>query len=797
MEHLNGGPPVQGRQGIVGNRSMVAPSSGSSFSVLSNHTGSQINNGYIHAVPPVGAGSTTDMSSDIPLEQAMEKVQELATENSTLREFLKENNENMKRQFQMLLQWKDKVRESNKQNLIRFEQLHREINILKMENEKYKQCIDSPDKKSTVLQELQQHIRKLEAEKIQYEQELTDLRKKVGDLKQQLDNRSPDRDMVYVNSSSDPNELDGYKKRCAELANQVHNFHQQNEQLMQDLQQLNTLKLKMQSENTALNEQNLALQKKLQGLFGDINKTKYSVGALQGTDNEATSVKEAENVSKSDMELLELQTAATQKQNSLEEYVSSVADELKEKLHLEKERSCKQKQQLSSKEIEISRLQSQLSEKDQMLGHYKEQLDSQIAHITQEHKRQQQDLIQQLDMLNSELHRTKSSLPYQGDVQNLKSQVMTLIKESQELSSKLEISSKQLEKKSVRIVELEQHLCRREEEFTQSRREADSIIQQLRYSLSTAEDTVVRERGQHATTKNQMLEVRNAFSQLVNDYKELLDTFDTYKAQHEKTQQQSGTPNKQMMDEINRLTAQTIAAEEAITYRDDQIKQLKHEIAQLKDEINNTVPVLKAQAELWKQDFDAERYARERQVAEKESILQEMKNLELKNQQLMDELDNYSRQSLVEMQRRHAAPMYQQQLQNRLQGNQQQGMYPQQQPAANQFPQHQGALGGNQGQQMSPRNQIQPRQQQQQVSPRQHGGNVGIYNTQQPMEHGGDDNIAGHQEIQPVPVQFQQPQSHGSSNNQEEGDNQLTCPKCGITCPDLDSLQVHVLDCID
>lgn len=53
----------------------------------------------------------------------------------------------------------------------------------------------------------------------------------------------------------------------------------------------------------------------------------------------------------------------------------------------------------------------------------------------------------------------------------------------------------------LRVVELEQHVCRREEEFTQARREADSIIQQLRYSLSTAEDTVVRERGEHATTK--------------------------------------------------------------------------------------------------------------------------------------------------------------------------------------------------------------------------------------------------------------------------------------------------------
>jgi hypothetical protein len=52
----------------------------------------------------------------------------------------------MKKQFQMLLQWKEKVNNSNKQNLLRFEHLHRQINLLKLENEKYKQALESPDK---------------------------------------------------------------------------------------------------------------------------------------------------------------------------------------------------------------------------------------------------------------------------------------------------------------------------------------------------------------------------------------------------------------------------------------------------------------------------------------------------------------------------------------------------------------------------------------------------------------------------------------------------------------------------
>lgn len=39
-------------------------------------------------------------------------------------------------------------------------------------------------------------------------------------------------------------------------------------------------------------------------------------------------------------------------------------------------------------------------------------------------------------------------------------------------------------------------------------------------------------------------------------------------------------------------------------------------------------------------------------------------------------------------------------------------------------------------------------------------------------------------------------QSHGGSQEGEEL-QQFECPKCNQTCPDMDTLQIHVLDCID
>ncbi|WAR26513.1 OPTN-like protein [Mya arenaria] len=358
--------------------------------------------------------------------------------------------------------WKGKVRESNQQNLQRFEALQRQILQLGAENEKYKQCLQGPEKQ------------------------------------------------VLVNTAVDEGEIETYKKRCNELSHQVYNFHEQNEQLMADLQQVNAHKVQIQMENNRLYEDNLALQKKMQSFLGDMNKTKFSLGALQdpsntqyqyGKDSGEKESPEKEQTGsvpeKSDMEILALQAAAMGDRVLSAENAAEQTEMLRSQLQEEKSKTTKQSQTLTSRELEINRLQGKLGEQEQLIGHYKEQLDSQIANLTLEHQRQQDNLVQQLDHFKS------------------------------------------------------------------------------------------------------------------------------------------GPKTRQQLEEINRLTAQTIAAEEAITFRDDQIKELKSEIARLKDDVDNTIPVLRAQLEVYQQDFEAERNARERQVEEKENIIAEMKNLEVKNQQVV------------------------------------------------------------------------------------------------------------------------------------------------------------------
>ncbi len=71
-----------------------------------------------------------------------------------------------------------------------------------------------------------------------------------------------------------------------------------------------------------------------------------------------------------------------------------------------------------------------------------------------------------------------------------------------------------------------------------------------------------------------------------------------------------------------------------------------------------TIPVLKAQAEVFKTDFEAERKAREDLAADRDRIQEEMEQLQQRNQQLLDEMQAMSANQVSELQRRHAYMAY-------------------------------------------------------------------------------------------------------------------------------------------
>ncbi|KAK3601595.1 hypothetical protein CHS0354_027842 [Potamilus streckersoni] len=731
-------------------------------------------------------GGQTQMSqslTDISIEHALVKIEEVSRENQELRETLKENNEMMKRQFATLAQWKERVRECNAQNLKKFDEQRKNMLDLQKFNQEMKQRLSQ-------MQVEHAEMKNLEAENIKKSKEVEELKKRIDELtilvqSSHDDTFEPAETVIVSRSVEDPvkieqlqGEKDNLLTRIIQLEAQVRLFREQNDQILQDMEKLQRLKEQIQMENSKLNEENNQLQKKLQSFLSDMQQRKHMLGnsgegfmhygnnsrqydySMVDIPDETKTRKQTAGVQTSaarqDMEFLEMQTAAadrcesfsqTEERNDNTFSVSDTATELREKLQSERQLVGQLKSKIASQNTQLENFQAEMHQKTQMLEHYKQQLDRQVAQVLEENQLQKQELMQQLDMLQKELQQTKQFSQHTGDIQSLKSQVLTLINEVQESNAKLDVTSKALDRKSTKVVELEQKLSQQAVMSQKERGEADMIIESLRTSLTSYEEAYKREQVDHAETKKFFADLKCSFNKLVSDYKELLDTFDQSKA----LQSQQ---NPQTLEEINRLTAQIIAAEEAIAYRDEQIKELKEQNARLKDDLETTVPVLKAQADIWKQDFDAEREAREMQHTEKERILADMKNLEIQNQQLIEEIEQLSKKSLAEMQQRHAhgGTTYQRQVQNQLQP-QQHHQYPNQ-PTTR-------------------------------------------YSPQIPAHHGNSELINhGVRTSQQSPT-ISQPSSRASGGSQEEGEPQMTCPKCGLPCPDLDTLQIHVLECLE
>ena len=163
-------------------------------------------------------------------------------------------------------------------------------------------------------------------------------------------------------------EYEAYKQRCLELQSQVQNFHQQNEQLILDLQHVTNLKQDIQDENTKLNEQNLQLQKKMQSFLGDM---KHSIGGSAqevykaydysmldpGSEGEVMETKSS-ITAKQDLEILELQRQASIQEevvrSSEELTTSALAEQLKEKLQAEKMSNSENRQLLQGRNSLVS-----------------------------------------------------------------------------------------------------------------------------------------------------------------------------------------------------------------------------------------------------------------------------------------------------------------------------------------------------------------------------------------------------------------------------------------------------------
>ncbi|XP_069141575.1 optineurin-like isoform X2 [Argopecten irradians] len=764
----NGLPLVNGER-VEFRRSPGSSNGGVSFDVITPPHSGQRTPADLSYVNPMGMGQIS--MTDVTLEQALERVQELMKENKDLREYMKENNELMRQQYEALAEYKAKIQESNAQTKEKFEQTRTVILELRKENGKLKSSLEAQsDEASRTLTErladLERTKTKLKEENSVKDQEIGSLRHQLKELSLHNQEKNAASDVVFVaNTKEDEERLRKVESERDSRVREVETLTMQRQVDQEEISKLKTdinMKKRLQEEYDKLSLENLELSEKLQKIANEnkILKTDMKKKKTEVTDL-MSNVEELSKKNRENEELLKgagytlvegsprqtdrwefpsLSMGSSREEDQLQRQGMRVATPSEVMVQIQDNSKVEHLQrQLSQKEKQMDELVMELHQKDQELNHLRDSNSKQTQSPT-----------------------------FTGDVQSLMSQNVALMSEIKDTSSKLESTKLALERKTTKISELEDRL-RISDDMQAQRKEDTAIMDSLRLSLKGYEEALNAERREHQNTRKQLMELKQTFNSLTADYKSILNNFESFKENSMKQQKMYVDPGEKqrLLDQIGQLTAEMVSGEEAGKYRETQIKRFKEEIEQLKAE-NETIPVLRAQADVWKMDFDAERNSRERQHAENQQMKQELHSLQIQNQQLLDELETLSKGQFAEMQRKHGGVgSHQQQMHNLLQVGGQQTPVVHRPPI--QYP-YQDNIN------MTP------------PAPHIPQSTHSYVNYPYPPQQypGGVDQ--GHA----------QSASRGSGSHPEDGDYQpLCCPKCNVPCPDVDTLQIHVLDCID
>lgn len=278
-----------------------------------------------------------------------------------------------------------------------------------------------------------------------------------------------------------------------------------------------------------------------------------------------------------------------------------------------------------------------------------------------------------------------------SEVENLKSQMMSLFKELQQAQSKLDEAEGMKKNLQDRCREVEQDVATLKAQLLE-KQAVQSENNRLKLQVDSMQAENQLEQRKAGEERNNLAQLKDAYTKLFEDYTELKD---------EKKKRESQMVQKEVVDELQeRLTA----AEEALAVKQNRIDEMKQEIFQKEKDLE-TISVFQAQAEVYSSDFYAERAAREKLHEEKERLAAQLEYVKKQNAHLQEEMDSLGRRSLNELQMRHG--------------------------------------GGN-----------------------AHGAGASLVGRGTDWQHQG--NIPEH-----------------------------ACPKCNEILPDLDSLQIHIMDCIN
>ncbi|KAF7210591.1 NF-kappa-B essential modulator isoform X2 [Nothobranchius furzeri] len=311
------------------------------------------------------------------------------------------------------------------------------------------------------------------------------------------------------------------------------------------------------------------------------------------------------------------------------------------------------------------------------------------------------------------------------DCETLKVQVTSLLGELNERQSCLEKSDHERKILEEKLVSKVKSLQAAERELEQLKKQHHVAKDKLLLQVQSLEQALKTERHVVTEERKKLTQLQHAYTCLFRDY--------DAKLKNEVNKVADTRPALLLLCRLwsllqeGDLSSRLEEAERALALKQDTIDKLKEEVEQQKGSLE-TVPVLTAQAEIYKADFLAEREAREKLNQKKEELQEQLTQSLAENDRLKQEA--LSRERMEQMKLRHMKDF---------------------QPRPLHIPPPQGVFPG------------------------------GTFNTVPAAPSFRNQAL--------VPVSDQ-----GAAGNEELPD--LCCPKCHYLAPDMDTLQIHVMDCI-
>ncbi|KAJ8017350.1 hypothetical protein DPEC_G00016950 [Dallia pectoralis] len=288
------------------------------------------------------------------------------------------------------------------------------------------------------------------------------------------------------------------------------------------------------------------------------------------------------------------------------------------------------------------------------------------------------------------------------DAEALKAQVTSLLGELRERQSCLEKSQQDRTILEDKLNAVREALAASDRELEQQKTQHSVTVDKLLLQTQNLETALKTDRLVITEERRKLAQLQHAYTCLFRDY------------------------DSKLKNEDGDVCGRLEEAERALALKQDLIDKLKEEVEQQRGSLE-TVPVLTAQAEIYKADFLAEREAREKLNQRKEELQDQLNTAHTEIERLKQEgTSRLFRARMEEMQQRHLGPH---------------------------IPPQPGAFPG------------------------------GAFNTAPPPSSFRSVGLVGGV-VGGVP----------GGGAEELPD--YRCPKCQYQAPDMDTLQIHVMDCI-